>query len=134
MNYIVKWVIENEVAMFTQYTDLSLEAGGEMIREISQLLDTSPKAKIPIIVDATRITARMHNIFDSIKMFRKMRSEKWGFTIVIGDKGITKLIAQTVLQIARVEVRFAKDMTEALDILYRIEPSLPRVTLEEIAK
>ncbi|HRF98816.1 MAG TPA: hypothetical protein PLZ51_26585 [Aggregatilineales bacterium] len=134
MNYAVKWVIENEVAMFTQYTDLSIEAGGEMIREISNLLDTSPKAKIPIIVDATRITARMHNVFESIKMFRKMRSDKWGFTIVIGDKGITKLIAQTVLQIARVEVRFAKNVEEALEILYRIEPDLPRVSPEELTQ
>jgi hypothetical protein len=134
MNYIVKWIIENEVAMLTQYVDIDIQAAGVMITEVSKLLDTSPKTKIPIIVDVTRISARMHNVFDGIRTFRQTRSDKWGFTIIIGDKGITKLIAQTVLQIARVEVRFAKDMEEALGILYRVEPNLPRVTPEDIAK
>jgi hypothetical protein len=124
MDYKAMWLIDNEVAFMGQYRELTVAEGANMIGDTSALMDSCDKEKVPVIVDATRITAKMHNIFETFKMFRETHSQKWGFTIVMGEKGITRMIAQFVLQVARIELRFAKDMDEALEILYRVMPEL----------
>ncbi|MDZ4672656.1 MAG: hypothetical protein SH821_17480 [Phototrophicales bacterium] len=126
--YEVRWLIENEAVLLIQYKDMTVQQLGNMIREVGDLLAQSEKPKIPVVVDGTHMKATTNNMGQVVKEFRNVRSEKWGFTIVIDSKGIIKFIAQVILQVARVEVKFAGDMKEALDILYRMDPTLPRLS------
>jgi hypothetical protein len=131
--YEVRWLIENEAVLLTQYKDMTVEQLGNMVRAVGQLLEQSSKAKIPVVVDGRQMHSTTNNMGQVVKEFRSNRSEKWGFTIVVDSKGILKFITQVILQVARVEVKFAGDMKEALSILYRIDPTIPRQSDEDFA-
>jgi hypothetical protein len=126
MDYSVEWLIENEVVLVTQYQEFTIDIGAAMVRDASALMNTSSKAKVPFVVDARRVPGRIYNVFEALKMFRDNRTDKWGFTIAIGDKNAVQFVVQSVMQLTRIELRFAKDIDEALEILYRIDPTLPR--------
>jgi len=127
-DYEVRWVIPNEVALLVQNRDMTIPQIVTMINEVNQLLESSPHEKLPVIVDGSNMKSTSNNIGDVLKEFRTVRSEKWGFTVVVGAQGVIKFFAQLILQLARVEVRLAKDMDEAIEIIYRVNPSLPRVS------
>lgn len=126
-NYEIRWYIPNQVALLVQHNDMSIEEIVKMLEETNQLIATSPLPKVSVIVDGSKMSTTKANIGQVVKEFRAARSDKWGFTVVVGAKGIIQFVAQLILQLARVEVRLAKDMDEALDMLYRMYPDLPSV-------
>lgn len=127
-DYEVKWLIENEVALYIQNIETTLENVDVLINAINDFIASSPKHKVPIVVDVKQVQGKDVPITGVIRKFQKMRSDKWGFTIAIGAQGIVTFLAQLLFQLGRVEVRFAKDIDEGLDILYRMYPNLPRVS------
>ncbi len=126
-DYEISWLIPNQVALLVQHKDISIEETVKMVEEVNALLATSDMPKVPVIVDITSMGSTGANIGQVTKEFRSARSDKWGFTVVIGAKGVNQFIAQLVLQLARVELRLAKNMEEALEMLYRVHPELPRI-------
>lgn len=129
-DYEIRWLIENEVALFIEYQEATVENVASMINATNQLISSSPRDKVPIIVNVSGMKGSPTNISAIAREFRGSRSEKWGFTIVIGAEGIVKFLAQIFFQLGRIEIRFASNMDEALQILYRIYPNLPRVSGE----
>ena len=128
-DYEAKWFIQDKVALFTQYRDEgTLEQVITMITAANVLLESSPNDKIPVIVDVSAIKSSGNNMGAVTREFRYSRSKKWGFTIVIGAEGIVKFLAQVFFQLAGIEIKLAKDMDEAIAILYRLYPDLPRVS------
>ncbi len=128
--YSIEWLIENEVIHVIQLKHWTLEVAGWMVRDASILMDSTNKEKVPIIVDGSRVPPFMYNIIDANRMFRANKSDKWGFTIVVGEKNFTQFVAQTMLQLARIELRFTGSLDEALNVLYRIYPNLPHASGE----
>ncbi|MCU0480418.1 MAG: hypothetical protein MUE54_04310 [Anaerolineae bacterium] len=131
MDYKTVWLIENDVVLMIPYGDLTPNDGVKMIQSASDLINTSLKDKVAVIADITHLSSPAPNIIEAFKLF-KNRSPKWGFTIIIGQKDLKRIIAQAVLQTARVDVRFAKDMNEALQILYRVVPELVGKAVNQI--
>jgi SpoU rRNA methylase family enzyme len=123
-DYEVKWLIENRVALYVQHVETTLDNVEVMINAINDFIASSPQNKVPIIADVKRVKGENVPITGVIRRFQKLRSDKWGFTIAIGAQGIVTFLAQLLFQLGRVEVRFAKDLDEALDILYRMYPDL----------
>jgi len=123
--YSITWHIENEVIHVIQLKDWTLEVAGWMVRDASTLMDSTQKDKVPIIVDGSRVPPHLYNVIEANKMFRANKSDKWGFTIIVGEKNFTQFVAQTMLQLAKIELRFTRNIDEALNILYRIYPNLP---------
>lgn len=126
-DYEISWLIPNRVALLVQNKDISIEETVRMVEEVNTLLGDSDAPKLPVVVDITPLGSTGNNVGQATREFRSARSDKWGFTVVIGAKGVNQFIAQLVLQLARIEVRLAKDMNDALEILYRIHPDLPRI-------
>ena len=124
MDYSVSWLIENEVVLMVLNSDIELTTGVQMLQDVATLMESSSHEKVHVIADASKTTSRMHNINETMQTFRGNRSPKWGFTVIIGGGGFTQLIAQIIFQISRIEVRFAKNQSTALEILYRIAPDL----------
>ncbi|MDX2076750.1 MAG: hypothetical protein SFZ02_09990 [bacterium] len=130
-DYEAKWFIENKVVLFTQYRDEgTLEQVITMITAANALIDSSPNDKIPVLVDVTNIKTSRNNMSAVTREFRYSRSKKWGFTIVIGAEGIVKFFAQVFFQLAGIEIKLAKDMDEAVAILYRLYPDLQHISGE----
>jgi hypothetical protein len=130
-DYEVKWFIENKVAMFLQYHDEgTLEQVTTMITAANAFIESSPNDKIPIIVDVSAIKSSGNNMGAVTREFRYSRSKKWGFTIVISADSFLKFFAKVFFQMAGIEIKLAKDMDEAVAILYRLYPDLPRVSGE----
>lgn len=127
--YEVKWLIDNEIVWMVQKHDLPIPELMNMIKAVNDLMATSPREILPVIVDGSQMITTANNISEIIKQFRNVRSDKWGFTVVIGASGIIKFFVQLVLQLARVEVRMARNMDEAIEILRRIYPNLPPTNL-----
>ena len=125
-DYEISWLIENEVVLYTQYAETTLENVETLITAINGLVDTSKRDKVPVIVIAKSVKGSNVPITGVARKFQTMSSNKWGFTIVIGAEGIVRFLAQILFQLVRIEVRFAKDVDEALNVLYRIYPDLPR--------
>jgi hypothetical protein len=128
--YEVKWLVENEVVWMIQKHDLPIAELVEMIEAVNNLMITSSHEKVPVIVDGSMMKNTTGNISEIIKKFRTVRSDKWGFTVVIGAQGVIKFFVQLVLQLARVEVRMAKDMDEAIGILRHVYPDLPTISIK----
>lgn len=129
-DFEIRWIVQDEVGLLVQKRDLAIPRIVEMLTQVNEMLDLSANPKLAVIVDGTAMSGTTNNISDVIKEFRNVRSDKWGFTVVVGASGIIKFFAQLILQLARVEVRLAKTMDEAMEILYRVNPSLPRVSGE----
>ena len=123
-DYEVKWHIENKVAIFNQYQEATLQNVQNMIHATNQLINSSSQDKVPIIVNVSGMTGSRANIKDISREFREGRSEKWGFTIVIGANRAVKFLARIFFELAKIEIRFASDLDEAMQILYRIYPNL----------
>lgn len=122
--YTVGWLIEHEVVHVVQLKEWDLEVAGWMVRDASALMDTVNKAKVPIVVDGSRVPSKMYNVIEANKMFKDNRSDRWGFTVVVGEKNFTQFVAQTMLQLARVELRFTGSLDEAISVLYRVDQNL----------
>jgi hypothetical protein len=129
-DFEIRWLIKDEVALLVQKRDLTIPRIVEMLTQVNDLLDSSATPKLAVIVDGSAMKGTSNNVSDVVKEFRTVRSNKWGFTVVVGAQGIIKFFAQLILQLARVEVRLAKNMDEALEVLYRVNPSLPKVSGE----
>jgi len=127
-DYEIRWLIDNEVVLYTQHVETTLENVETLINAINDFVDTSKRDKVPVIVIAKSVTGSRVPISGVARKFQTMSSNKWGFTIVIGAEGIVKFLAQILFQLARIEVRFASDIDEALAILYRIYPNLSRIS------
>jgi hypothetical protein len=128
IEYELKWYIENEVLILTQFHGEGIEQAIAMMSEANGLIDSSPNEKVPVIIDVSKIMTPQKDMNAVIQKFRTGRSKKWGFTVVIGAEGIIKFFAQLFFQFSGIEVRLAKNMDEALEILYRVNPNLPRLT------
>ncbi|MCL4255998.1 MAG: hypothetical protein KJ043_19730 [Anaerolineae bacterium] len=126
-DYEISWLIPNQVALLVQNKDISIEETVKMVEKVNDLLTASDMPKVPVVVDITPMGSTGNNVGQATREFRSARSDKWGFTVVIGAKGVNQFIAQLVLQLARIEVRLAKNMDEALEIVYRIHPNITRL-------
>lgn len=124
MDYKTSWLIENEVVLMTPLGNLSIPDGVKMLQSASALIDQSPHEKVAVIADITKLTSSQRSVVEIFRMYKENRSPKWGFTVIIGEKDLKRIIAQAVLQTARVDVRFAKTINEALQVLYRVNPAL----------
>ena len=126
-DYEVRWLIPDQVVLMVQKTNLDVDGLMNMVADVNTLLETSSNSKIPIIVDSSAVKQTNANIGQVVEKFRSVRSDKWGFTVIIGAKGVIQFMAQLVLQLARVEVRMTSTMENALEILYRMHPELPQI-------
>jgi len=124
MDYKTSWLIENEVVLMTPLGNLSIQDGVKMLKSASALIDQSPQEKVAVIADITKLASSQRSVVEIFRMYKDNRSPKWGFTVIIGEKDLKRIIAQAVLQTARVDVRFAKTIDEALQVLYRVIPQL----------
>ena len=124
MDYKTSWLIENEVVLMTPLGNLSIPDGVKMLKSASALIDQSPQEKVAVIADITKLASSQRSVVEIFRMYKDNRSPKWGFTVIIGEKDLKRIIAQAVLQTARVDVRFAKTIDEALQVLYRVIPQL----------
>jgi len=124
MDYKTSWLIENEVVLMTPLGSLSIPDGVKMLKSASALIDQSPQEKVAVIADITKLASSQRSVVEIFRMYKDNRSPKWGFTVIIGEKDLKRIIAQAVLQTARVDVRFAKTIDEALQVLYRVIPQL----------
>jgi hypothetical protein len=129
-DYEAKWLIENAVVLYTQYVETTLENVDTLITAINALIDTTDRDIVPVIVDARSVKGSRVPINGVARKFQTMRSDRWGFTIVIGAEGVVKFLAQILFQLSRIEARFANNIDDAMQILYRIYPDLPRVSGE----
>jgi len=132
MDYKTVWLIENEVVLMTPLGDLSIAEGAKMLQSASVLIDQSPQDKVAVIADITKLTSSQRSVVEIFRMYKDNRSPKWGFTVIVGEKDLKRIIAQAVLQTARVDVRFAKTVDEALTVLYRVVPHLVGKTVNPI--
>lgn len=126
-DYEVRWFIPDQVILMVQKTNLDVAGVMKMVADVNTLLETTSNTKIPIIVDSSAVKQMNANIGQVVKEFQTIRSDKWGFTVIIGAKGVIQFMAQLVLQLSRVEVRMTSSMEDALEILYRVHPELPRI-------
>ena len=122
----VKWHIENKVAPFTQYQEATLVNVDEMIQAGNTLINSSPQDKVAMIVNISGMRGNQSNISAIARRFQQMRSDKWGFTVIIGAESSTvKFLGQIFFRLGRIEVRFADDINGAMNIFKRIDPDLP---------
>lgn len=122
----MKWYIENKIALFLQYQEATLDNVDAMIQAVNQLLDSSPQNKVAVIVNISGMKGNQSSISAIARRFQQTRSDKWGFTVVIGaENRVVKFLGQIFFQLGRVEVRFADDLDGAMAILHRIDPDLP---------
>lgn len=122
----VKWHIENKVVLFLQYQEATLDNVDDMIQAVNQLIDSSPQDKVAVIVNISGMMGNQSAIGAIARRFQQTRSDKWGFTVIIGsENAVVKFLGQIFFRLGRIEVRFAKDIHGAMEILNRIDPDLP---------
>lgn len=124
IEYEIKWHITNRVAILTQFVDMTMPANIAMIHEMNRLLANSPYPKIPVIV-VTHIDKTRNGLNPVVKMFREGRSDKWGYTVVVGAKGGIRFIAQVIIKLAWVQMSLADSIEDAYAILRHHDPTLP---------
>ena len=95
-----------------------------MIHEMNHLLATSPHPKIPVIV-VTHLNKTRNGLNRVVKMFREERSNKWGYTVVVGARGGVRFIAQVIVKMAWVQMSLTDTVEEAYAILRGQDPTLP---------
>lgn len=124
IEYEIKWYLFNRVAILTQFVDMTMPANIAMIHEMNQLLAVSPHAKIPVIV-VTHLNKTRNGLNQVVTMFREERSEKWGYTVVVGARGGIRFIAQVIVKLAWVQMSLTDTVEEAYAILRHHDPTLP---------
>lgn len=133
MDYEVSWLIENEVVHVLQLQEWTLEVGAQMVREVNMLMESAPKAKVPIVIDVRRVPGHFYNLLEAHRMFKATRSPKWGFTCLLTTADFFKFMAKAILIAARIDFQFVTTLDEAQRVLYRHDPTLADKPLSLLA-
>lgn len=124
MPYAMDWVIDKRVMRIVIAGELDSETIHTMVEDSRRMTDEGI-SPIHAIADATRAESIPKYINQIIKEFKDVQPQDSGFTIIIANNSMTRFFAQMLLRVLRLEVRFAADMEEAMNILRRIDPKLP---------
>lgn len=123
MPYAMDWIIDKRVMRIVIAGELDSETIHTMVED-SRRMTNEGISPIHAIADATRAESIPKYINQIIKEFKDVKPESSGFTIIIANSSVTRFFAQMLLRVLRLEVRFAVDMDEALDILRRVDTTL----------
>lgn len=123
MPYAMDWVIDKRVMRIVIAGELDSEMIHTMVED-SRRMTNEGISPIHAIADATRAESIPKYINQIIKEFKDIQPEDSGFTIIIANNSVTRFFAQMLLRVLRLEVRFAIDMEEALNILRRVDTTL----------
>lgn len=124
MDYQFGWLIPNEVIYGIQLQDWSMDVVAQFICDASRLMNTTHKSRVPIVFETNNIPSRRYYAFQTHKLFQDNKTDKWGATIIIPSEDRNPFVVRVAFWLARIDLYFARNMDEALDILYGIDPSL----------
>lgn len=123
MPYAMDWIIDKRVMQIVIAGELDSEMIHAMVEDSRRMTDEG-NSPIHAITDATRAESIPKYINQIIKEFKDVKPADSGFTIIIANSSVTRFFAQMLLRVLRLEVRFAADMEEAMDILRRVDTTL----------
>jgi len=130
MPYEMTWLVDKRVLYIVLTGELSADELRELVAQSRDMTDAGIKP-IHAIADATRSHALPKHINSILKEFKQVTPQDTGFTVIIANNALTRFFAQTLLKIMRLEVRFAPNIEESLNILHRVDQTIP-ITLPQI--
>lgn len=125
MKYTMSWLIDKRVIFIVLQDELEVEEFRKFMIDLTAMVNEGT-APVHAVVDVRQITSAMHNMNGIGKVFADNRPQSNGFTILIGGNPVTRFFVQIFLSIAKLEVRFVKDMDEGMKVLYRVDINLPK--------
>ena len=128
MKYKLSWLIEEKVVFIKLDDELDADEFRQFMISLNQFV--GDRAKVYVVLDVKTVTSRMHNVREISNVYSENRPTTTGFVILIGGTVITRFFVQMVISISRQEARFVKDLDEALVVLYRMDITLPPITVD----
>ncbi len=124
MPYSMDWIVDKRVIRIVIAGELDSETIHTMVED-SRRMTNEGISPIHAIADATRAESIPKYINQIIKEFKGVKPESSGFTIIIANNSVTRFFAQMLLTVLRLEVRFAANIEEAIDILRCVDMTIP---------
>jgi hypothetical protein len=132
MPYEMTWLVDKRVLYVVLTGELVLDELHELVTQSREMTDNGINP-VHAIADATRSHSLPKHINGILKEFKQVTPQDTGFTVIIANNALTRFFAQTLLKIMRLEVRFAPNVDEALNILHRVDQTIP-ITFPQLEK
>ncbi|HRF96342.1 MAG TPA: hypothetical protein PLZ51_14150 [Aggregatilineales bacterium] len=124
MPYKMTWLIDKRVLHIVIEGELSGDTIREMVAESRKMTDDGIKP-VHAIADATHTHSIPKHIPTILKEYGGVTPQDTGFTVIIATSPVTRFLAQALLRLLRLEIRFGSDIQDALNILHRVDTTLP---------
>lgn len=122
MPYNISWWSEGEVLYLKLYGHLTLDDLEQVTQKSLEYLEASSTI-IHAITDATDVESTPSNIPTLLRKMNAGQHRNSGYTIIITSNKLITFIANTLLQVLKMQVRIVQTKEEAQKILDRVTPS-----------
>jgi hypothetical protein len=124
MPYKMTWLIDRRVLHIVIEGELSGDTIRELVAQSRKMTDEGIKP-VHAIADTTHAHSIPKHIPMILKEYGGVSPQDTGFTVIIATSPVTRFLAQALLRLLRLEIRFGADIDDALNILHRVDSTLP---------
>lgn len=122
--YKLSWLIEKRVIFMDLHGDLEIDEFRQLMIVYSEMVAAGVEP-VHAIINVQHITSQMHKLNSVRQVIEEHRPPKPGFTVLIGGNAVTRFFVYVLVSMLfRLEVRYVKNMDEALKVLYRVDDTL----------
>ncbi|MDX2078487.1 MAG: hypothetical protein SFZ02_18795 [bacterium] len=128
MPYTMTWLIDKRVLHIVIEGELNAETIRQMVAESRKMTDEGI-SPVHAIADATHADSIPKHIPTILKEYGGVSPQDSGFTVIIANSPVTRFLSQALLRLLRLEIRFGADIDDALNILHRVDTTIPTAPL-----